>query len=262
MTSAEWTPWIFATLGAWAVLFYLQLGDLLAERAGLRAEARGAHSGAHRTMTVRALFGGVVLFIAAVLVVDVAARLIGSGGNAAVGALLLVVLAVLVAVIVTATVLGLADAGGAGYPSLLADLARREHSRVTRDDVASFRSQLHALDATRTTPGEPRQRTPWWRFVPAAVGLLAVLSLLLGAEPMWWLGLLALALPSASIQLAIATARSRAARLRAAAAVDDALRLEVTAALDLLERRAARGIPGLSDRVSRALQILREQEKK
>ncbi|MET0991925.1 MAG: hypothetical protein ABWX66_05970 [Lacisediminihabitans sp.] len=264
MTSAEWTPWIFATLGAWAVLFYCQLGDLLAERAGLRAGASEAEAGARRTTSVRVLFGAVVLFIAAVWVVDIAARLIGttgSGSNPAVGALLLIVLAVLLAVVATTTLFAVTDAGGAGYSRLRTELARHEHSRVTRDDIARFRSELDSLDADRTTYRDGK-RVPWWHFVPALVGLLAVLSLLLGAEPRWWLGLLALLLPSASIQVAIATAGVRATRLRAAATADETLRVGVVTALDLLERRAARGIPGLSDRVSRALQILREQEKK
>ena len=37
-------------------------------------------------------------------------------------------------------------------------------------------------------------------------------------------------------------------------------RVDAAALCDELERRASRGVPGLSDRVSRALRILREQQ--
>ena len=262
MTSADWTPWISATLGAWAVLFYLQLGDLLAERAGLRAvDGRGTSSRRRIPIgaAVRLIFGGSVLFIAAVLVVDVAARLIGENRSPAVGALLLLVVALLLAVVGTASLLALTDDAGSGYIRLLSELGRLEHSRVTKDEVAAVRDRLQAADAERT---QPAGAIAWWRFVPAAVGVLAVLALFLGAEPLWWLGLLGLVLPSASIQLAIGTARTRSTRLRSLIADEDVARAELVTAIDLLERRAARGIPGLSDRVSRALQILREQEKK
>ena len=44
--------------------------------------------------------------------------------------------------------------------------------------------------------------------------------------------------------------------------VATALGVSRQAALQALERRANRGVPGLGDRVSRALQILREQDRK
>ena len=76
----------------------------------------------------------------------------------------------------------------------------------------------------------------------------------------WPLALLAVLLPVASFLLGRSSARALRTAQSAWDEVYQKQRSEAAAELDELERRASRGVPGLSDRVSRALRILREQQ--
>ena len=106
-------------------------------------------------------------------------------------------------------------------------------------------------------------RTNPWRLVPAGLGLLVLVTTwlaIIATGSGGVLGVAAVLLPVTSHLLAILNARFSLASKVAWHAVYQKQRAEAAQDLQELERRAGRGIPGLSDRVSRALRILREQQ--
>ena len=101
------------------------------------------------------------------------------------------------------------------------------------------------------------------RLIPVGIGLLAFVATVVAAAATGtgvWIAIASVLVPCLSYLAAIIAARVSLAAKVAWHAV--CLRQRADVALDLheLERRTSRGVPGLSDRVARALRILREQQ--
>ncbi|HRN29912.1 MAG TPA: hypothetical protein PK890_09460, partial [Terrimesophilobacter sp.] len=90
--------------------------------------------------------------------------------------------------------------------------------------------------------------------------VLAALFLWLGGGVDLWVPLLTIAAPVLSTLFSIVGARLSLARNLAVHAVHQKQRHQIVEAIGELERRAPRRASGLTDRVSRALAILREQQ--
>jgi hypothetical protein len=102
-----------------------------------------------------------------------------------------------------------------------------------------------------------------WRLVPVAIGVAAFVAAVVAAAVTGTgvaLAVASILVPCLSYLVALVSARVSLASKVAWHAV--CLRQRADAASDLheLERRTSRGVPGLSDRVARALRILREQQ--
>jgi hypothetical protein len=91
--------------------------------------------------------------------------------------------------------------------------------------------------------------------------LVAVIGVILAAEPSsWWLPAALLVVFALSGLLAVASARASLASKTAWHAVYLKQRAEVEDLLLELEKSSRKGVAGLGDRVTRALQILRDQQ--
>ncbi|WP_403020080.1 hypothetical protein [Salinibacterium sp. GXW1014] len=156
-----------------------------------------------------------------------------------------------------------------GYGVLRMRVKDAKARKVTKDDIARWRAELEVIDARESVRHEDIAR--WLRLIPIVFGVLALAAAWVaigqdlradGSSVTAWplLGLAALIPPAASAVLA---ARGARLSLRARAAwgvVNGRQREQLVQAIEVLERRANRGVTGLSDRVNRALSILREQQ--
>lgn len=247
---------------AWCALLFAQLVDFAAESVELRAASGPARSGRGRIVTwIAAAAAPVVVAVAAGAAVGVSLL---AAGHIAGGLVLLTVLVFAVGAGAIAAVSGLLRPRAGGYPGVRAEIEQLAAQRVTKLDVASIRHSLAAVDAANARPRTP----PWLRFVPATVGLAAVISVVVwlttaSAWPAWWwFAVVALLMPAASALIAIGTDRVTLRAREAWGGVYSAQRAAVETELDLLERRASRGVTGLTERVSKALGILRERDAK
>lgn len=255
-------------------LLVLWLGALLFQIADLGTawfDVRTARSGngqltrrrAHEIFWVVPL-AAISAFIVAFGVALGAASVLDQGWRLAAGALL--ALAVM-AIVSVATLIGLVrlfTRDVQSYAQLRLLVSDSRSHKVTKDDVTQWRDQLAVIDAREAVRHEDIAR--WLRLIPIAFGSLALAAVLIAIlqDPslVFWplIAPLALIPPAMSIVLA-----SRAARLSLRARAGWALvnakeRRELVQSVDELERRTGRGVAGLSDRVNRALQILREQQ--
>lgn len=212
---------------------------------------------------VAALLALVLAFgidFAAVLVFD-------RGWLLVVGVLLALTVIVLVVSFTVVAIVALLTRDVQSYGLLLYTLSNAKATKVSRADVDGWRSELAAIDEREAVRHEHTARL--LRLIPIALAVGAVVMVWvaiiddLRSEPGWgWIvsGLTAILIPVISIVIA---ARSARISLRARASwilINGKQRSEVLKALDELERRTGRGVAGLSDRVNRALQILREQQ--
>jgi hypothetical protein len=180
-------------------------------------------------------------------------------------ALAVIVLVVSITVVATATLL---TSDIQSYALLRLNIGDAHARKLTKADVEGWRAELRAIDEREAVRHEKIARL--LRIIPivlAALALAAVwvatLTSLDRLDTVW--GAVALAvsaalIPASSVFLAIRSARIS---LRARASwtlVNGKQRAELVKTLDELERRTSRGVAGLSDRVNRALQILREQQ--
>jgi hypothetical protein len=246
---------LLCILAAWAVAFLFQLGDL----AALWLEHRNATTiGAPR---MGKLFW-VVPFVAVVLVlvgigVDAASRLWLDEARAGQAAIVALAAAVVLGGSITVLVVA-RPRPSTGYHELSAQLRTVEGLRVTRDDIAEYRVRLDTISRRTASRG-----TRIWRILPvlvAATALVIVWVEVAARGGSWWHVLVALLMPLSSLALLLVTTRLATSAARNLAAVDDSERALALELLDGLERRSVKRVAGLGDRVSRALQILREQQ--
>jgi hypothetical protein len=94
----------------------------------------------------------------------------------------------------------------------------------------------------------------------ALLALAAAIALSAPGDRPWWTAALCVIPVALSAWLAVWGARISLARNLAIHAVHQKQRAEALLVLDDLERKAPRKVAGLSERVSRALAILREQQ--
>ncbi|MEO7349904.1 MAG: hypothetical protein ABIW32_08630 [Terrimesophilobacter sp.] len=248
-------------VASWAFAFLLQLIDVITgnkvKRAGRAAGTRDRDRVLVWTIAVCAS-----MLIIVTLGVDFAARLFLDQGELLWGALVLVLLFAVGA----STALLAARAlrrPGTGYQVFRNELRAQSGARLTKGRLADYRSWLDTIDAREN---DVRRRVivgRWVRAIPVAVaGMAIIVAIWLAAvgEFAAWQVVLCLVPVAVSTWLAIAGARTALARNLAIHAVHHKQRAEAIIMLEDLERKAPRKVAGLSERVSRALAILREQQ--
>jgi hypothetical protein len=267
--------WIVAAalVSLWLIGLLFQLSDLGANwLTALNARdipGRGGrtHPGAAIWMPPAAS----LLAVAVMLGADSAGRLL-FGGRPWSGVIILLGLAVVMTAAALGALVLLRQRTVPSYALLREKLRMLRGSKLSKDEVIDLNRELAIIDTLHhrgsATPTNVQAaiaataRANRWRLSPAVLGALVFIAVTIAAVgTSWWpLALVAVLLPVASFLLG----RSSARAVRTARAAWDEVyqkqRSEVAAELDELERRASRGVPGLSDRVSRALRILREQQ--
>lgn len=150
------------------------------------------------------------------------------------------------------------------FASIRAELVDAQDQRLPAEQLDAYRTQVEALDAREASravaPGRSAIAQLWrgtpWRLVPAVLSLLPVF--LMGA--VWPWGLFALLLPAITYMLGLVAARASVAASSARALLHEQQRLEIEDLLERASRASRKRVAGLGDRVTRALQILREQQ--
>ncbi len=150
------------------------------------------------------------------------------------------------------------------FAAIKVELADAHGSRLTTEQLEAYRLQIAALDereAKRAVPPGRGANAQLWRGTPWRLALVVPSALpvvLVWNE--WPLGLVAMTLPVVSYVLALAAARASVAASSARIAVHELQRAEIEDLLDRASRSSRKRVAGLGDRVTRALQILREQQ--
>jgi hypothetical protein len=150
------------------------------------------------------------------------------------------------------------------FASIRAELTDVAGQRLTTEQLEAYREQITALDVREAARAIPARRSTteqlWrgtpWRLTPVVLALVPVFLL----WPIWPYSLLALLLPVIAYVLALAAARASVAAASARALLHEAHRVEIEELLDRAARSSRKRVAGLGDRVTRALQILREQQ--
>jgi hypothetical protein len=170
---------------------------------------------------------------------------------------------------VTLAAAGVGRARGGLLP-LLSELQDGAGIRHTPEEVADYRERLDALtgeQAQQTQQAQPvgLSANAWlWRRSPArlipvllsAVAVLLLFSLALRSP----LFVVLLVLPVVSYVLALAAARASVTAAAIAHVENARQRREIEALIEEAARSSRKKTAGLGDRVTRALQILREQQ--
>lgn len=255
------TTIVAIAVACWALAFLLQLIDVITgnqvKRAGRAAGTRDRDRVLVWTIAVCA-----IVLIIVIVGVDFAARLLLDQGELLWGSLALVVLFAAGA----GTALLAARAlrrPGTGYQVLRNELRAQSGSRLAKGRLADYRSWLASIDAREN---DVRRRVivgRWVRAIPvvvAGIALIAAIWLVAVDEFAVWQAVLCVVPVLVSIWLAVGGARTALARNLAIHAVHQKQRAEAIIMLDDLERKTPRKVAGLSERVSRALAILREQQ--
>lgn len=255
------TATLSTSVAVWALAFLLQLIDVVTGNQVKRAGRAAGNRDRDRMLTWVIAVCSIMLVIV-ILGVDFAARLLLDQGQPLWGGLALVVLFAMGA----GTALLAARAlrrPSTGYQVFRDELRAQASLRLARGRLADYRAWLSAIDA-RTN--DVRRRVIIGRFVRAIPVAIAVIAF---AAAVWlvftgslqpWQAVLTVLPIVASGWLAIAGARTALARNLAIHAVDQKQRAEAIIVLDDLERKTPRKVAGLTERVSRALAILREQQ--
>ncbi|MES2171837.1 MAG: hypothetical protein V4479_14140 [Actinomycetota bacterium] len=241
----------------WFVLAVLQAIDLAATWAASRSSGRASRK-------VWAAAGAAVVFVAGTAAVGFAMQQLPDGNPLLRVAALLIAFALVCGGLVT-IVLVYERPRVDGLTALETGIRSFDGVRVEKADVSALRAALDAADVARLDHAHPRA---WWRWIPAVVGLavlvLAIVAISAGAAwgSLWWLGIVALVPVVLSVLARFAEVRLRHAVRARRKTEYSARRQALVTELEQLERRASRGVAGLTERVSRALTILREQDRR
>lgn len=204
-----------------------------------------------------------VTAITAVLVafgVDVAARLVLDASRPFVAFLLIAAVALVAFGIGTIAILAVARRDRPTYARIRRDLRDRSVLHLEEDELAAFDLRLAEADRSRARRSAAG---PTLRLI----ALLAVLGIGVAsaiggfAEGVPGLAIAAIIASVLSVAAFIVAVRASVVRDAAFEAVRQAQRAEVVALLERARIPQRKNVPGLRDRVSRALAILREQQK-
>jgi hypothetical protein len=272
--------WILpaAAFGVWLLALSLQLADLGTARFDARLLARGTRT------VVRLHPVAWVVPLAALVVVglglglDWEARLLFDDREPLAAVIVAVVMLVgLVAAWLAITVAATRPAADS-YRALRDELLDVAGTRVQQARLDEMRARLSAIDADRDrTPPPPaasaRTVAAWASLIytarrpqrvlpPLAAVLLLVLSCVAAAEHSGrgWTIAAAIVAVVLSTVLAVAGARASLVLLNAVREAQVEHRAEVVHLLTEAEKNSKKPVAGLGERVSRALQILREQQ--
>ncbi len=256
----------FVLAAAWFVALLFQLGDLTAQRLDLvdAREAVPARRGP-------AIFWGVplgsLLLVGILFGLDRGVRVAIEEGDVVRGSLLALALASLAAGGASVGAVFVRRRMPSEFAVLLAEVRARRGSRITAAELAELHSRYARLE---TWHAPPRDRSPrplaalaTRRGIPTYLGLAALVAIVVavttgGLEPAYLL--VGVLMPVVSSVLAVLARRASIEAARTWHRVHETQRVEIARIIAELDRRAAKGVAGLSDRVSRALQILREQQ--
>lgn len=262
-----------AALGLWLLALSLQLADLGTARFDARLLARGART------VVRLHAVAWVVPLAALVVVglglglDWEARLLFDERDPLAAVVVAIVMLVgLVAAWLAITVAATRPAVDS-YRALRDELMDVAGTRVQQERLDEMRARLSGIDDDRDrTPPSPTASTrtvALWVFrrpqrvlPPLAAVLLLVLASVAAAEHPgrgWTIAVAAVAVVLSTV-LAIAGARASLVLLNAVRDAQVEYRAEVVHLLAEAEKISKKPVAGLGERVSRALQILREQQ--
>jgi hypothetical protein len=267
--------WIVAAalVSLWLIALLFQLSDLGANwLTALNArDIPGRGGRTHPTAVVWMPPVASLLAVAVMLGANGAGRLLFNGHPWS-GVIILLGLAVVIAAVALGALVILRQRTVPSYAVLREKLRLLRGAKLTKDEVVDLHEELALIDALhhRGQSAPPSAdgaiaataRANRWRLSPAILGALAFIAVAVAAigSEYWPLALPAVLLPVASFLLGRSSARALRTAQSAWDEVYQKQRSEAAAELDELERRASRGVPGLSDRVSRALRILREQQ--
>lgn len=186
--------------------------------------------------------------------VDSAARLIWVGASPAAGAFVLLTSAAGAFLVGLVAVVAIVRRERPSYARIRRDLRDRDTVRLEPGELEEFERRFERADRVRG-------RRDGTRVALRVIGLIVVLlaDVVLAVTDRSWI---ALAAVSAALAIAafVVALRAGAVRARALAAVLDTQRAEVAALLERARIPQRGRTPGLRDRVSRALAILREQQ--
>ena len=241
------------------------IGSVIEARRARRAED-GEHGDAHGepdTLTrvrVRELSWTVVVTAALAVIIafgaDSAARLVWNDDRPIVGASILLGLTLLTFVIGITAVVAVVRRERPTYARIRRDLRDRSSFVIERPELLEFEERFDRADRSRTRRSQAAT-------VLRAVGVLVlagltVLAGLLFSTPV---SLLFGAGAVLGIAAFVVSLRARVVANAALDAVLDAQRAEVAVLLERARIPARGRVPGLGNRVARALAILREQQK-
>lgn len=261
MNNDTLTVIVDATAILWVLFTLLQVVDVVTGRQLRRAGRAVGTRDRDRLLAWTIICCAIVLIIVMFGVV-VAARLVLDHAQPWFGAALMVGLAGVGAVSAILAVRALRKPES-GYATLLERLRAADGSRLPKGRVKDFRRWLEAIDERETDVRRTVLLGRWVRVIPPVTALVLVFAavlLWLGGAVDLWVPLIAIAAPVISLALSILGARMSLSRNLAVHAVHQKQRSEIVEAIEDLERRAPRKATGLTDRVSRALAILREQQ--
>ena len=255
------TAIVSISVSVWALAFLLQLVDEVTANQVKRA---GRAAGTRDRDRVLAWVIAVcsIMLVIIILGVNFAARLLLDRGQLLWGGLALVALFAVSGVTALLAARGLRRPS-TGYQVFRDELRAQATLRLSRGRLADYRAWLSTIDA-RTN--DVRRRVIIGRVVRAIPVAIAVIAC---AAAVWlastgslqpWQAVLCFLPIIASVWLAVRGARAALARNLAIHAVHQKQRAEAIILLDELERKTPRKVAGLTERVSRALAILREQQ--
>jgi hypothetical protein len=201
--------------------------------------------------------------------IDHVTRLFFDVSDFSLGGLFLLGLAVLVVALGGLALGAVAVTDRVSYSALRRDLIDLEGERLTPAQIVTFRRRLAAVDArTRSSMRQTRAKvTPASvvRLCAIAVGLLVVAAVIVAVaiDPTPDSGALlalSIAAPVLSAVFAALGIRFSVSSDRAWRRVYARQRADIIRLLETFDRGSRKRVAGLGDRVTRALQILREQQ--
>lgn len=244
-----------------ALAILLQLVDVVTGHQVRRAGRAAGTRDRDRVLSWAIAVCSVVLVLL-VLGVDVAARLLLDRGQLLWGVLALVGLVAVAAVtaLLAARALRRPETG---YRVIREELRAQVGTRISQGRITDYRTWLAAIDDRQNDLRRHVVAGRWVRAIPVVVALVATVAavwLTVERAAPWWVAVVSLCLVIVTAWLAVWGARISLARNLAIHAVHQKQRAEALLVLDDLERKTPRKVAGLSERVSRALAILREQQ--
>ncbi len=248
-------------VAGWALAFLLQLVDVITGHQVRRAGRAAGTRDRDRVLTWTIAVCSIVLVLFA-LGVDLGARLLLDHAELLWGSLSLVGLFAVASVTALLAARALRRPQ-TGYQGIRDQVRAQAGTRISKGRIADFRTWLAAIDDRQNDLRRHVVAGRWVRAIPVVVALVALasagwLAMVGGAQ--LWQAILCVAPVALSVWLAVWGARISLSRNLAIHAVHQKQRAEALLALDELERKAPRKVAGLSERVSRALAILREQQ--
>ncbi len=255
-----------AAFALWLVALSLQLSDLGTARFDARLLARGTRT------VVRLHPVAWVVPLAALVVVglgiglDWEARLLFDDRDPLTAVVVAIVMLAGIVAAWLAITIAVTQTATDSYRALRDELIDVAGTRVQQERLDEMHARLSALDDDRDpTPPSPLKytvRRPQRVLPPLAAVLLLVLASVAAAEHSgrgWTIAVAVVAVVLSTV-LAIAGARASLALLSAVRDTQIAYRAEAVHLLAEAEKISKKPVAGLGERVSRALQILREQQ--